>query len=171
LHINVYQVLTALYANMQSVLKSRSRVVLAVLFVFIFGVLLVGLLETTLSLVQTSRTVPSAGVVKGIGVGIYWDYGCTNKASSINWGVLEPGSSRTVTVYVRNEGNTVTTLSETTQNWNPLAASNYLTLSWDYAGRTVSVNQVLRINLTLTVSSTVSEITSFSFDVMITATG
>jgi hypothetical protein len=84
---------------------------------------------------------------------------------------LDPGSNKTVTVYVRNEGNSAATLSRATQNWNPSTASSYMTLTWNYAGQTLSVNQVLQIRLTLAVSSAVSGITSFSFDIVITATG
>lgn len=161
----------ALYKNMESPAKSRTQVLLMVSLAFVLGALLVGLFENSLSLIQTSRTVPSGGSVKGVGVGIYWDYTCTNTASSINWGVLDPGSNKTVTVYIRNEGNAVATLSETTQNWNPSSASKYLTLNWNYAGQTMSVNQVLQVKLTLTVSPTISEITGFNFDIMIIAAG
>ena len=160
-----------IYENMQSPTKSVSRILFMVSLAFVLGVLLVGLLENSSSLIQTSRTVPSGGSVKGVGVGIYWDYMCTNTASSINWGVLDPGSNRTVTVYIRNEGNAVATLSQTTQNWNPSSASSYLTLKWNYAGQTMSVNQVLQVKLTLTVSPTISAITGFSFDITIIAAG
>lgn len=156
---------------MQSPTKSGSRILLMVSLAFVLGVLLIGLLENSSSLIQTSRTVPSGGSVKGVGVGIYWDNTCTNTASSINWGVLDPGSNKTVTVYIRNEGNAVATLSETTQNWNPSSASNYLTFKWNYAGQTMSVNQVLQVKLTLTVSPTISQITGFSFDITIIAAG
>jgi len=85
--------------------------------------------------------------------------------------LLEPGSDKTVTVYVRNEGNTVVTLSKVAQNWNPSTASSYMTLNWNYAGQTLSVNQLLQVKLTLVVSPSVSGITNFSFDITITATG
>jgi hypothetical protein len=152
-------------------LREKRRITLWVLLVFLLGALLVSIFGSTLSVVQTSRTVSNSGVVKGIGVGIYWDSGCTNRTSSINWGILESGSNKTVTVYVRNEGNSAATLSRVAQNWNPSTASSYMTLNWNYAGQTLSVNQVLQIRLTLAVSSAVSGITSFSFDIVITATG
>jgi hypothetical protein len=160
-----------LYTSMESYSKNRRGIILGVSLAFVFGALFIGLFGTTLSLVQTSRTVSSAGSVKGIGVGIYWDYACTNRTSSINWGLLDPGSNKTATVYVRNEGNAVATLSKATQNWNPPTASSYMTLNWNYAGQTLGVSQVLQIKLTLIVSSTISGITSFSFDITITATG
>ena len=160
-----------LYESMESYLKNRGKIILRVSLAFIFGALAVGILGTTLSLVQTSRTISNVGLMKGIGVGIYWNSACTNRTSSIDWGLLDPGSDKIVTVYVRNEGNAVVTLSKATQNWNPSTASSYITLNWNYAGQTLSVNQVLQIKLTLVVSSSISGITSFSFDITITATG
>jgi hypothetical protein len=141
-----------LYENMRFSVKSGSRVILMVSLALVLGALLVGLFENSLSLIQTSKTVSSGGSVKGIGVGIYWDSACSSTVSSINWGVLDPGSNITVTVYVRNEGNAPATLSQTTQNWNPSTASSYLTLRWNYAGQTMSVNQVLQVKLTLIIS-------------------
>jgi hypothetical protein len=156
---------------MESYSKGRRGVIFKISLAFVFGALLIGLLETTLSLVQTSRTVASMGSVKGIGVGIYWNSACTNRTSSINWGLLEPGSNRSVIVYVRNEGNTASTLSKAAQNWNPTTAPSYMTLNWNYSGQTLSVNQVLPIKLTLVVLPSVTGISSFSFDITITATG
>ncbi len=156
---------------MESFLKSQRKIVRGVLLVFVFGALAAGIFGTGLTLVQTSITVSSGGSVKGIGVGIYWDSACADKVSSIDWGLLDPDSSKTVTVYIRNEGNSVITLSKSTQNWNPSAASSYMTLNWNYKGQTLSVNQVLQIALTLVVSPDILEITSFSFDIMIAATG
>jgi hypothetical protein len=85
--------------------------------------------------------------------------------------MLDPGSNKTMTVYIRNEGNAVAALSEATQNWNPSTASSYMTLNWNYANQTLSVNQVLQVRLTLVVSPTVSGIINFSFNITITATG
>jgi len=152
-------------------LISRGKIILAVALVLVSGALAAGILGTALSLVQTTRTVSNAGSVKGIGVGVYWNSACTNKTSSISWGLIEPGSNKTVTVYVRNEGNAAATLSKATQNWNPSTAPSYITLNWNYNGQALSANQVIQIKLTLLVSSTASGITSFSFDFSITATG
>ncbi len=152
-------------------MKNRTKIILGVSLALVLCALATGIFGTALSLLQTNRTIPNAGSVKGIGVGIYWDSACTNRTSSINWGLLDPGSNKTVTVYIRNEGNAVATLSKAAQNWNPSTASSYMTLNWNYAGQTLSVNQVLQVKLTLVVSATVSGITNFSFDILITATG
>ena len=123
------------------------------------------------SAITNNKTVSSNGSVKGVGVGVYWNQACTNATSSISWGILDPGSNVNKTIYVRNEGNTASTLSMTTSNWNPTNASSYMTLSWDYGGQTVNVNQVVQVKLTLSVSSSVTGITNFSFDITITAVG
>jgi hypothetical protein len=125
----------------------------------------------TLAAIQNRKTVPSSASIRGVGVGVYWNSACTNQTSSINWGMLDPGTSETMTIYIRNEGNTRITLSDTTQNWNPSASSSYVTMNWDYSGQTLNPNQVLTVSLTLSVSSTISNITSLTFDITITASG
>lgn len=157
---------------MESSLKNKERISLWVSLALVSCALAAVVSGIPFSLLHNSRTIPNAGsVVEGIGVGIYWDSACTNRTSSINWGLLDPGSNKTMTVYVRNEGNAVVTLSEATQNWNPSSASSYLTLNWNYAGQTLSVNQALEVELTLVVSPTVSGITNVTFDITITVTG
>lgn len=151
-------------------MRNKGKIALGIL-ALVSCALAVGILGTALSLTQASRVVPNVGSVKGIGVGIYWDSACTNRTSSVSWGFLDPGSNKTVTVYVRNEGNVIVTLSKVEQNWNPSTASSYVTLRWNYLGQTLSVNQVFQAKLTLVVSSTVSGITNFGFDLTVTAAG
>ena len=149
----------------------REKIVLELSLAILLCAIAAGIFGTVLSMLQASKTVPNAGSVKGVGVGIYWNSACTNQTSSISWGILDPGSNKTVNIYVRNEGNAVVTLSKTTQNWNPSNASSYMSLTWNYANRTLSINQVLQVSLTLAVSSNVTGINTFNFDITITATG
>jgi hypothetical protein len=119
----------------------------------------------------SNRTITNAGTVKTVGVGVYWDQALTNPVSSISWGTIEPGLNVNKTVYIRNEGNTAATLSMETSNWSPASASSYMTLSWNYGGQTLAVNAVRQVTFTLAVSSSITGITSFSFDITITANG
>lgn len=119
----------------------------------------------------TEQTISNAGSVKAIGVGVYRDENCTSEVSSINWGIIEPGSSENVTVYIRNEGNSVASLSMDTSNWSPSNASNYIVLSWDYGGQNIGIDEVIRVTLTLSISPDISGITSFSFDIIIMTSG
>ena len=171
MHTNVYEVCTNSVVVVESSLEQRKKVILELSLAILLCAAVIGIFGSALSLLQASRTVPNGGSVKGVGVGIYWDSACTNQTSSISWGILDPGSNKTVNVYVRNEGNAVVTLSKTTQNWIPTNASNYMSLNWNYANQTLSVNQVLQVSLTLVISSTVAGISSFSFDITIVSTG
>ena len=116
-----------------------------------------------------NQTITNAGSVKAIGVGVYWDQACANAVSSINWGTIEPGLNVNKTVYIRNEGNAAATLNMTTSNWNPSSASSYMTLSWDYGGQTLTVNEVRQVKLTLAVSPDITGVANFSFDITIAA--
>lgn len=102
--------------------------------------------------------------------GVYSDPECTVEVKEINWGSLRPGERKEYGIYVKNNGYSHFNLALSTQNWNPPTASDYISLSWDYDGRTLRSRKVLPLKLTLAVASDISEITNFSFDIVITAT-
>ena len=122
-------------------------------------------------LLTSTTTIGSHGSVKAIGVRVYWDSSCTNEVSSIDWGVIEPGSYTNVTVYVKNTGNSDATLTLSTENWSPSNASNYMTLTWNYDGQSIEPNDVIQVELTLAVASNITGITDFSFDIVIIGSG
>ena len=150
--------------------------------VFVGGVSVVGLLQST-------ERVGSSGIVvqppppppppppssppqspppePDIEIDVYGDAACTQVISSVGWGEIEAGSSKTRVVYVKNNGDDGVSLSLLTENWNPSGASNFLQLSWDYDGSTIVSGEVRQITLTLSVSSSASGIDGFSFDIVI----
>jgi hypothetical protein len=120
-----------------------------------------------ISAVQTSLTIANSGTISTVGVGVYYNSACTNRTSSIDWGLLAPGGQKSVTVYVRNEGTAAVTLTQSTSNWNPSTASSFLSLSWSYNGQTINPGASLQVTLTLTVSSSISGVSGYSFDIVI----
>lgn len=152
-------------------MKSREFAVAGATLTLVAYVLALSLVGQVLSAVQTSRTVSNAGTVKTVGVGVYWDNECTNMLSSVDWGTLEPGSSENVSCYIRNEGSSVSTLSMYTSNWNPSNASGYMSLSWDYGGQSIDVDEVVQVTFTLSVDAGIEGITSFRFDITIVGSG
>lgn len=117
------------------------------------------------------KTSQGPSRLKGVNLGLYWDSVCANATVAVAWGTLSPGSTSNVTVYVRNEGNLAVKLNLAAQNWNPASASNYITLAWNREGQVLKPQKVAKATLTLSVSSNVSGITSFSFDTIVTGTG
>jgi hypothetical protein len=150
--------------------RKERRVAIATTALILYALSL-SMAPPVISFINNSRTLSNSGSIKGVGVGIYNDQNCTSPVSSIDWGVLEPGSKVNKTVYVRNEGNSPTSLSMVTSNWSPSNAATYMSLTWNYGGQTLSVDQVVQVQLTFSVSSSISGITNFSFDTMITPSG
>lgn len=152
-------------------MDERGKTIFRMSSIVIASLLVVSIVGVAASLLQTSVSIPNAGAVKAVGVGVYWDSTCTNRTTAFIWGTLTPGSSKAITIYVRNEGNVAATISKVVRNWIPSSAADYLTVSWNYANQTVGVNRIQQINLMLTVASNVGAMTSFSFDITITASG
>jgi hypothetical protein len=116
-----------------------------------------------------SWLIRNVGVVKAVGVGVYWDEACTQPCSEINWGNLTLGESKTVTLFVHNEGNVPITLNMHTENWNPPTAAEHLTLTWNYSGEVLQPKQTVSLCFTLSVDSQALSFSSFSFEIWVVA--
>ena len=139
--------------------------ILAIVALAIFSGLVVS------GLLTVSKTLSSTGTVKAINVEVYWDLACTQVVSSIDWGTPEPGDSVSQTVYVKNEGNVPMNVSLSASGWSPVGADTYLGVSWDSEGALIAAGGVLQAVITLDVSSSITGITNFSFDIVIEGTG
>ncbi len=139
---------------------------------YVIAIALAAVFVTVLSsgaLVST-KTISSTGVVTTANLGVYSDSACTQALASVNWGTVAPGGSVSMTVYVKNVGSTQVTLSMSKANWNPTSANGPVTIAWNKEGSVLAVNQVAMATLTLSVSSGVSGITTFSVDVVVSGT-
>jgi hypothetical protein len=150
--------------------RNEFTVTIATLMLVLYTLTLSAVAQVTSSW-NRNKTISNTGSVKAIGVGVYWDQNCTNPVSAIDWGILEPGSTKNVTIYIRNEGNSAVSLGMETSNWSPSNASNYIALSWDYDGSSIDPSVVVSVIFTLAVSASIEGITSFSFDITIIGSG
>lgn len=130
----------------------------------------VGVIASALSVLMASYTFTNTATVKAVGVSVYWYSNCTSPVSIIDWGTIAPGELATKTIYIRNNGTVAVTLSMTTEQWFPSTAQNYITLDWNCSDQLVNSGSVVCAVLALNVSSSVSGITSFTFDIVITGT-
>jgi hypothetical protein len=136
----------------------------------IIVIALMGAMVSALGTIVSTRTISSSGSIVVVGVGVYSDSGCTTVLSAINWGALNPGSTTTYTLYVKNMGDVSSTLNMTVNSWNPSTAPSYLKLTWNQEKTLLAVNQTVAAVLTLSVSSSIAGITSFSSNIVITGT-
>ncbi len=107
-------------------------------------------------------------------INVYSDASCTVPVTSVDFGTFAPGDTVNRTIYLRNEGGVTGTYSLATANWNPAIASQFLGLSWDYAGQSVAPGAVTKVVLHLHASTSLtneSGITNFSFDAIISLEG
>lgn len=152
-------------------MEKKEKIVAGATIGLVVYTLVLAMIGPMVSSALSNRTVSNSGSIKAIGVDVYWDQACTNPVSSVNWGIVNPGGNRNITVYIKNTGNSPVTLSMTASNWNPTEATNYMALTWNYAGQTLNANDVTQVMFTLTVSASITGITNFSFDITIAASG
>ncbi len=127
--------------------------------------------SSVMALLTTQKTIPGTGSLQTVGVGVYWNPGCTNATSSLGFGLMAPGSSKNFTLYLKNTGNSAVTLSMISRNWNPTEASSYMSLTWDREGTRIDPDQVIPIIIKLSVTTNAQGINSFSFEIVISGTG
>ena len=156
---------------MRSKRGNETKVVTATLLLVIW-VLALSAVSPVLSpkpSVPNKKGISNYGSVRGaFGIEIYWTQQANDKVSSIDWGTLKPGSNRSVTIYIRNEGKKSTSLNFYTSGWNPSEAADYLSLNWDYEGQSVRAEEIVQVTFTLSISPSAEGIGTFSFDITIT---
>ena len=151
--------------------SSRIRQIVGIIGIIVSLSLLATNANTIFGLLSTAVRVGSTGmVVSSANIGVYWDSLCVRNVTAIDWGTLEPGGSKTVTLFVKNTGNVAMTLSLSTVGWDPQVASTYLGLTWGREGVIIQPDEVIPVTLTLNVSGDVQDITSFSFNIYIAGT-
>ena len=91
--------------------------------------------------------------------------------TSINWGLLEPGNFAERGLLIENLGKAPGVLSIQAGNFTPVAAEQFMNLSWNLApGVSLQPGKSVAATLRLAVSPLVQNITDFSFDITILVT-
>jgi hypothetical protein len=128
------------------------------------------LIAGTLAALTSSVTIPASGTITALNLGVYSDSDCTQTCTSFNLGQLNPGSSQSQTIYIKNTGNVPETLTLTASSWSPSGATTYLTLSWNKQNAVLAAGASTQATLTLTAASDCGSLTNFSCSITITGT-
>ena len=124
-----------------------------------------------LALIQSIRTIPSSGTIAGVNLGIYTTDQYNTPLTPVSWGTISNGTSTNKTIYVRNDGKSLSmNLSLSNSTWSPSDANTYLTLTWDKEGTVLAPGAYTPANLTLAVSPTFTNGTDFSVNIIVTGT-
>ena len=160
----------------QSASKRTSIIVVALVIVGII-LLLITFAALTLSphgsstdVVSKSSIVSSNGKVStSASCGLFSNSACTTPISSINWGNLTAGETSNQTIYIKNISSGLSlTLNMTTNSWSPASANGPITITWNQEDTILSPGQSTAATLTISVSSSEVDITSFSVQILIT---
>jgi hypothetical protein len=135
------------------------------------AVVVVLMMTSVLALIQSNVTLSTSGTVKTVNVGVFSDAACTQPASSIAWGSVAPGTSTVKTLYVKNEGSVTMTLNMTSNTWTPSNCATYMSLTWDAEGESVAAGSNVQADFNLTISPSITGISAFSFNIVITGSG
>jgi hypothetical protein len=149
--------------------NNLDKKILAVTATLLICVFALSLVTPALSK-KPDKTVNEFSNARDVGIEIYWNSKCTERVSSIEWGSLEPGTDKTVTLFIKNKGKTPVTLSHYSSNWNPSEIVNYLSLTWDYTGHSIEFKETVQVTFTLHISENVEPTENFSFDITIICT-
>jgi len=140
--------------------------------VVILTIVACALVATTFAAITINQNLASSGTIAaGPNVAVFSNSGCTTALTSISWGSIEAGGSATQTIYVENTGGSSMTLSISVGSWSPSTAGTYITISWTNQGAIVAAGTSVPVVLTLTVSSSVTGITSFSNTITVSGSG
>ena len=138
----------------------------------LIGVVLVAVVVTavvTAAVMFFALRVRGRGRIITVGLEAYADPGATQPVSEIDWGEISPGGTAVATLYLKSTSSVPVTISLALENWIPAAASDYMTVEWDYDGSYLQGAEVRAVLFTLRVSGSITGITNFEFDLVITA--
>jgi hypothetical protein len=123
--------------------------------------------------IETNQVQASAGSsnvrTSSIAIKIYSDSACKKSVTSLNWGSLNVGSSKSIILYIRNEGKTNARLAMTSTNWSPANAPNYMKITWNYYNKILNPWSSVKLTLLLATAQNTPSMTNFSCDIIITA--
>ncbi len=146
---------------------TNKKIVLSITVLIVVATVLTA---TTYAALSTNRNLSTTGTVDvSANLGVYSDSACTTTLSTISWGNLTPGESTTQTIYVKNTGAGVSlSLSMATSSWNPSSANGPIIITWNRENTVLTPGQVTTATITLTVSSSITDVTNFSVQISIT---
>jgi hypothetical protein len=130
----------------------------------------------TITLILLALTTTAAAqnqspkrTITSVNLGIYSDSACTKTKTTLNFGTINPCSTTTQTIYIKNTGNVAEKLTMTTNNWNPTNAPTSLTLTWNRQNTVLKAGQSIQATITLK-AAYIGSLATFSFNVVLTGT-
>ena len=121
-------------------------------------------------LLSVDVAIPSEARMAAVDVGVFWDITCTQNVTNVDWGTCEPQQNKTLTLYVKNTGESPITGSLNTSQWIPEQAADYISLDWDFGFEPLQAGMVRETDFILMVSCNITGVEEFYFLITVTGT-
>jgi hypothetical protein len=132
----------------------------------IAAIAVTGILATVITLAAlNAQPVPIDGRITTVNVEVFSDSSCTQTCDTINVGELNPASTTTKVMYVKNTGTVPETLSMAVSDWNPPSASSLINITWNQQNTVLDAGQSIQAVLTLEAASNAGGFANFSCNV------
>jgi hypothetical protein len=92
------------------------------------------------------------------------------QVNDFSWGALSPGQTASVQLYIINTGPEPAVFTVATELWNPAAAEQYLDFTYTIGTTPLKPGQFRKVTFTIYVEPTITSITDFNFEVVVTGT-
>ena len=149
--------------------KPKLSITTAIVALVIIGV---ALTLTTYAALSTSSNIPSYGTVTtSANLGVYSNSACTTTPKLNKLG--KPNSRKrnnANNLHQKHQQRPFTNLNMTTSNWSPTSANGPITVTWNQQNTDLPPGQSVPATLTLTVSSSISDIYKLQRQIYITGT-
>ena len=103
------------------------------------------------------------------------DINSANGSLIVDWGVIQVGSSNSVSFYLRSVSSVPVTIALSADNWVPQSIESFMPVSWNYTGNQIAPGEEISVRIDLKTTTTSAfvdylvsnKVTSFSFSLNI----
>jgi len=134
----------------------------------------IALPAVTARVLIAQQNVPAQGHLGGgslttntVNVVVFSDPQATTLCTDIDFGNLNSGNIATKTIYIKNTGNIIETLSMTVTDWSPQTGTSSLLLTWNQESAKLQAGATVPATLTLNIASDTGDISDFNFNIVI----
>ena len=124
----------------------------------------------TTAALQSQPKIPATGKIRTVDIAVFSDPTCFVQLTSIDWGLISPGETKNLTIYVKSLSTVDAVLFLGSEDWVPSHSASFIQLSWNRAGTAIKAGEVVSALVSLRVDPAIQNVASFSFIMVFTAT-
>lgn len=123
-----------------------------------------------------SNKLRNVGQIKTVKITAYWDTNMVNQVTVIDWGMMEQGESKSISLFIVSKSNVEISLNMTitSESWIPTHAGDWITVTWNAEGVLVGPKGSTWVTITVHISENIADaspaIENFEFESILVGT-